>query len=1120
MTEPLMPELEFIADDALAGFRLMRVEIYNWGTFDKDIHVLLLDGRNSLLTGDQGSGKSTLVDALTTLLVAPARISYNKAAGAERQERSLRTYVLGHHKTERVETSLKGKPVALRGHNSYSVILGVFHNAGNQETVTLAQVYWVKDATSTPERFYVMAMRDLSISEHFTQFGSEMGQLRKRLKGLGAEIESSFPPYSHWFRRRFGISNEQAMDLFHQTVSLKTVGSLTEFVRTHMLEPFDVAPRIAALINHFDDLSRAHEAVLKAQRQVTLLEPIVQDSEKHAEITGEINQLEVQRLMLKPFFASKKVDLLVERIDHLERSWNALGEVLDGLEGEQKNKQKDVDALKAAIYQNGGDRLQQLKLKKDERTRERKDREVRAQAYEKLTQELGEPSAARDEAGFTEQRNRLVAQRAQIEAESNRCQAKAEEAGIALLVERGHHKELATELVSLKARRSNIPGTQVNIRQALCRTLGVAEDELPFVGELIQVREEEKDWEGAAERVLHSFGLSLVVPEEHYRGVVAYVDENNLKGRLVYLRVGAKAALRRQEIAAASPHSLVRKLSINPESAHVTWLERTLSQRFDLVCCQDQDQFRREERAITQAGQIKTSAERHEKDDRFAIDDRRNYVLGWSNAAKIDALERQREALETKIVGLMKVVSDAQSAGAALRRREAALVGIDQYPSYSTIDWRSVAQEIVGLTQDISAIEKASNLLNKLNEDLGKAETALTELAERIKEKNKEAGNLEARLNAAGAAKDEAEKLVKALPETEAERLQAMLGDLRLTVENCASREEDLREKIQNRLGSKREQQKLLRDRVTAAMVSFRNEFRLETAEFDANVDASEEYRAMLGRLRSDDLPRFVAKFKQLLNEETINEIAKFAANLERERETIKEKMQQINQSLTKLDYNPGRYIMLDAQVTQDPDVRDFQSEIRACIEGGLTGTEDSPYSDAKFLRVKQLIDRFQGRVGQADQDKAWAAKVTDVRNWFVFAANELWREDDRLHEYYPDAGGKSGGQKEKLAYTVLAASLAYQFGLEADNVRSRTFRFVVIDEAFGKGTDESAHYALTLFTQLNLQVLVVTPLQKIHVIEPFVSSVGFVHNENGNSSRLRNLSIEEYLALKAEVSA
>jgi uncharacterized protein YPO0396 len=35
--------------------------------------------------------------------------------------------------------------------------------------------------------------------------------------------------------------------------------------------------------------------------------------------------------------------------------------------------------------------------------------------------------------------------------------------------------------------------------------------------------------------------------------------------------------------------------------------------------------------------------------------------------------------------------------------------------------------------------------------------------------------------------------------------------------------------------------------------------------------------------------------------------------------------------------------------------------------------------------------------------------------------------------------------------------------------------------------------------------------LQKIHVIEPHVSAVGFVHNEDGRRSLLRNMSIQEY---------
>lgn len=247
--------------------------------------------------------------------------------------------------------------------------------------------------------------------------------------------------------------------------------------------------------------------------------------------------------------------------------------------------------------------------------------------------------------------------------------------------------------------------------------------------------------------------------------------------------------------------------------------------------------------------------------------------------------------------------------------------------------------------------------------------------------------------------------------------------------------------------------------------------------------------------------------------------MANFNAQLARERETIKERIAHINRSLGEIDYNPGRYIVLESQISQDAEIRDFQQQLRACTENALTGDDDGQYSETRFLLVKSIIDRFRGREGLSDQDVRWTAKVTDVRNWFLFAASERWRHDETEHEHYSDSGGKSGGQKEKLAYTILAASLAYQFGLEWGAVRSRSFRFVVIDEAFGRGSDESAQYGLQLFRQLNLQLLIVTPLQKIHIIEPFVASVGFVHNDGGRASKLRNMAIAHYRAHQARDS-
>lgn len=142
---------------------------------------------------------------------------------------------------------------------------------------------------------------------------------------------------------------------------------------------------------------------------------------------------------------------------------------------------------------------------------------------------------------------------------------------------------------------------------------------------------------------------------------------------------------------------------------------------------------------------------------------------------------------------------------------------------------------------------------------------------------------------------------------------------------------------------------------------------------------------------------------------------------------------------------------------------------------------------------------------------------MTDVRNWFHFSATEYWRDNNEEYEHYTDSGGKSGGQKEKLAYTILGASLAYNYGI---NTKNRTsFRLIIIDEAFLKSSDESARFGLELFKKLDFQFIIVTPLLKINTMEPYIRHVGFVsYNDNSHISTLTNISLSEYIEMKEKM--
>lgn len=558
---------------ATTGFRLHRLEVFNWGTFDQRVWRLNLAGRNGLLTGDIGSGKSTLVDAVTTLLLPAHRIAYNKAAGAHARERDLKSYVRGHYKSERNESTGSSRAVGLRDAGSYSVLLGYFRNDGYDADVTLAQVFWMKDVSGgQPERFFVTSDAELNIAEHFTDFGSEMPSLRKRLRKSGASVHDHFPEYSRDFRRRLAIASEQAMELFHQTVSMKSVGDLNEFVRDHMLEPFEATSWVDKLVADFEDLTRAHDAVVKARSQLADLDPLVVDCDTHDELQARVGGLRGQRDALPYYFAGLRQRLYSDQADALDVELAEQRQQLVGTRDALGAVRATLDSLKLEQAGHGGGEIADLERRIDTQTQRRGQCQDRRNRFDGCLIDAGLEAVSG--AGQFETRRREIAaatlaMQDQLAAVDNRITDESMAKRDAMT----QSTEIAAELASLRQRKSNIPDRNIRIRELLCSELGVSHEDVPFAGELIQVAPQHRDWEGAAERVLRGFGLSLMVPQDLYARVSDWANANHLGGKLVYYRVPATVSLQ----GAGSPPSnaLAHKLEIK-DGPFYDWLAREL----------------------------------------------------------------------------------------------------------------------------------------------------------------------------------------------------------------------------------------------------------------------------------------------------------------------------------------------------------------------------------------------------------------------------------------------------------------------------------------------------------------------------------------------------------------
>lgn len=1113
--------LDFAADDARAGFRLQCFEVHNWGTFDRHVWRIEPSGDNALLTGDIGSGKSTLVDALTTLLVPHHRIVYNKAAGADTKERTLYSYLRGEYKSEKDDLTQVAKAVALRDENSYTVLLAYFYNEGFDQGVSLAQVFWLKDQKRNPERFFVVAEQALTIAEHFSGFGSDILDLKRRLRRAPhTAVLDNFKEYGGRFRHLFGIQHEQALELFYQTVSMKSVGNLTDFVRQHMLERSDVDSRIDELRRNFDNLNRAHEAVLKAKRQIEQLTPLEEDGQRHRDLSAAIETLTQCRTALEPYFAQHKVALLQRRIQQLDLDIQKISHRLEQLKDALARLRVEEGTLRTSIDEHGGGRIQQLEQEIQTLAGERDRKQTKHSEYRQYASQLELPPAEDEDTFY---RNRKTAETRLQALGQDIAQHKQMEIDKAVDLRelKEQHQGLQAELRSLRRRKTNIPLKNLEIRRQMAETLGLPEGELPFVGELLQVDEAQSEWEGAIERLLHNFALSLLVPEALYAQVSHYVDRTHLRGRLVYYRIRVLAKQRvKQDL---DPQSLARKLRIKPDSGFYAWLENELAARFDYVCCETLDEFRRLPKAITRNGQIKSGRQRHEKDDRRSIHDRSHYVLGWSNESKIKALENKLRRLEDQGAQLAAGLAELGEQQQRLQGQRDAVRDLLKIADYTDIYWHAPAQRIQRLEEEKREIEQSCDVLRSLRTQLAQVRQGIAEKETQRESLADTRSRFQQQHEDRRRELDQATALVATLaeaartelfPKLDAFRQQAQ-RDTVLTLQNLDKCQRELREFIQRRLDGEEHKSKRLTERIIKQMQAYNNEYPAQTTEVDASLAALPDYGAMLKALTSEDLPRHEARFKQLLNEGTINSVALFQNQLDKERQDIEDKIRTINTSLREIEYNPGTYIELVMDKTQDPEIRDFQQDLRQCLAHSLD--DSALYNETKFLQVKAIIERFNAREHFVDLDRKWTRKVTDVRNWYYFSASERWLEDGSEKEFYSDSAGKSGGQKEKLAYTILASALAYQFGLEWNAVQSRSFRFVVIDEAFGRGSDESTRYGLELFKKLNLQLLIVTPLQKIHIIEDYIASVHFIHNEGGHNSMIRNLTVEEYRADKQQ---
>lgn len=1112
----------FNTDPQVAGFKLDYMEVWNWGTFNDKVYRMTPHGNNSLLTGANASGKSTLIDALLALLVPlQNKRFYNQSSGAEKKgNRTDITYFFGNYgqqqEGESGATSLK-----LRDKSARSVLLATFNNSDGR-VVTLFQVrYYSGEELRT---VYGMAHKHLTISQNFATFDSN-GVWRKRMEkelntGSSKRIVEFFngpKAYEEKMLLVFGMRSDKALTLFNQIVGVKVLNDLDSFIRDNMLEERDAEGKYKELRENFQNLMDAKTSIEKTKEQIRQLEPIDRLAEDVLLIEKSIKELQSEKDIISYWFAVRTVKLCQEHLERRKSELRQLDDTIKANNAEKRRLDEAKSSLEVAINSDSvGQQIKDIEKEIINLTERFEERKKKEEKYNTLIHKLELPQSV-DSSTF--QSNKATAQKQKVALQELLDNE---------LAERKRHLQNEKEDIEanikshvntikyLSEHNNNISGRVAEIRDEIIQHIGATADEIPFIGELIRLKDDEREWESAIERILHNFALRLIVPEKYYRKVNEYVNNHNLRGRIVYQRYNYDAALREFVNRHAQDNSLLNKIEFKPNAQYIDWIEDRLYSEFNYTCVDTLEDFNHiNEKAVTKEGLIKAKGGKHEKDDRPEISRREHYVLGWDNHEKISVIKKEHENLRSQLTVKNNEIKELDHKKKETEERKETFSSLLDFEKFDDIDWQSYSIRINDKKEEKKQLESTNDRVKTLQEQLEKVKQTISDIEDR---KENLYGSKALLL------KDEEETKKRCSDNTNAQASMKPVdvdefennhSELLLVgLEDIEARHKSLQNDIDNKIRNKQAEKSKKENEGRSKIIKFKNPTEEITTKFrdwrsDVNslpdsVEFISEYQTFLKKLNEEALPSFEKRFNKYLHETVINNIYTFRQFFKDWESLINKTIYQLNSYLRDINFNvyPETYIQLESSKKRNVNINEFVQMLEKAIPNMR---EINSTIDGQRLHFEQHVLPLMQRL----QDEKWRKEVMDVRARFSYKAVEHYKADDQKRNTYESMGQLSGGEKAQLTYTILGSAIAYQFGLTKHGCDS-SFRFIAIDEAFRAQDEDKARYLISLCKQLHLQLLVVTPSDNIHIVENDISYVHYVERK-GNTSVLYNMPINQF---------
>ncbi len=1073
-----------------ASFLLDAIELYDWGAFG-GLHRADIDPRGTALIGPTGSGKTTLVDALMTLLVGSPR--YNLAStGGHESDRDLLSYVRG--------VSGAGNDSGDNAHvaRTGAVVTGLSARFTNgEDVVCIGALLWIEGSSSAMadlKRRWVFCQGAGPALEAWLSAHREGGV--RALRTLEAETPGlkfyeSKQAYLSRLRGFFEVG-ENAFTLLNRAAGLKQLNSIDEVFRELVLDDSAKFERAQEVADEFNTLDGIHAELITARRQRDALLPIERDWGLRQQAQAQAERVVDLRHALPAWYAQQALALLQKQEETLQNRLQAQQSVVKSAEQAERLAEDEARSLQAAWLTAGGQSLEHLQARAQMQREQLLSRQQRARDYRALAQSQGWLLAS-DQAGF--EANRAHASGQLLELQS----LDASQEQTLFECDRARHtvsqqlQDCQRDLAEVRARPdSNLPPAYQRFRAELADALDTAADAVPYLAELIEVQAAHAPWRGAIERALGGHRLRLLVPSAQMQAALAWVNvrDNRLHVRL--LEADAK-----REPARFLPDGYSRRLN---------WREHPLREAakhfvagIDLQGVDDVARLREQEHALTVQGMVSGRRGLFDKQDQRRLDE--DWMTGFDNRDRLARLETLQQELLAEQAQTAQRFDIAQAALRETRARSALLA------AFLKLDFAEI--DVDGARAALETIDSELARLMAPDSDAATAharwQTALQALAQqrRLREEaERQRMQIEVSLQQVqdaalrlrhrageGVAVALAEALAAQFPLLSLERLAE-----RAEIERAAADALELQaHKLEQRLRS-------LDTQLVRAMSAARHVDTGALAEVGSELQDVPDYLQRLRQLIEEALPEKQQRFLKYLNESSDQGVTQLLSDIENEVARIEERIEELNATLQRVDFQPGRFLQLEPRKVVHQGLRDLDQALRVLRAAALRDDE----GESHYRALQALVALLREAV---DKRKTLAARaLLDPRHRLQFAVSVIAREGGEVIETRTSSQGGSGGEKEIIASYVLTASLSY--ALCPAGASRPLFATIVLDEAFSKSSQAVAGRIIRALTEFGLHPLFVTPNKELRLLREHTRSAILVHRR-GSQASLSSMSWE-----------